>query len=620
MKLDRKIEERLRRSRYNIQQAQYKLDHTLFGHLLSAVPLLEVRDEPGDPDLACIDASQGVIWVNPWGKKVLSVEEWTFILAHQLLHLGLNHRTKMEERDPNLWNLACEIAIDNLLHSFGYRTHPECCHVDVRLSKLCEEDIYEELAINPRVLDDFQTFAGQKRPDIVSRKPVEIPAEMLRIRRNHTYERLFAEGIRQATVEAIEGSADVLGEESAKVQKLWRPAAQARKWVLNEFPLLGPLAAQLKVIADSRVCERQDIAIAAVNPYLGEVYFNPDRALSDSDVRFVYVHELLHVALMHHTREQGRDHELWNIACDFVINGWLLEMGIGTLPQVGGLFDPRLKGMGAEEVYDLILREWDKKKRPRGFRGKLGDIIHDGGGRKIFKDDILTLDDIYKRCMASGLNSHQYGRGLTPAGLIEEIRSLFTPPVPWDVELAHWMDAHVPLLRDPMRTYARASRRQASTPDIPRPARYIPQEWKEACTFGVVLDTSGSMDRQLLGRALGAIASYAEARDVPAVRLILCDAQPYDRGVINPTELRDVYSIQGRGGTVLQPALNYLVNQRDFPVNAPIMILTDGWCEEEILCQRDHCFLLPRKSWKEGSLPLRTSAPVFRVLKENFGD
>jgi predicted metal-dependent peptidase len=130
------------------------------------------------------------------------------------------------------------------------------------------------------------------------------------------------------------------------------------------------------------------------------------------------------------------------------------------------------------------------------------------------------LDDIYRRCVEAGMACPT--RGLLPAGLLEEIKSLFTPPVPWDVELARWMEANVPIVREPLRTYARASRRQASTPDIPRPARYVPQEWKDACTFGVILDTSGSMDREVLGRALGAIASYAEARDVTGIRLVLC--------------------------------------------------------------------------------------------------
>ena len=45
-------------------------------------------------------------------------------------------------------------------------------------------------------------------------------------------------------------------------------------------------------------------------------------------------HELRHVGLRHDTRRQGRDGHLWNVACDFVINAWLIEMGVGRGPRV----------------------------------------------------------------------------------------------------------------------------------------------------------------------------------------------------------------------------------------------------------------------------------------------
>ena len=124
------------------------------------------------------------------------------------------------------------------------------------------------------------------------------------------------------------------------------------------------------------------------------------------------------------------------------------------------------------------------------------------------------------------------------------------------------------------------------------------------------------MDRELLGRALGAVASYSEARDVPRIRLVLCDAASYDQGFIAPTDLRGRFPIKGRRGTVLQPALSYIMRQPDFPESAPIMVITDGWCEENLIIPREHCFVLPRKEWKQGAIPLRTTAPVFMVLKE----
>ena len=123
------------------------------------------------------------------------------------------------------------------------------------------------------------------------------------------------------------------------------------------------------------------------------------------------------------------------------------------------------------------------------------------------------------------------GRGLVPEGLVEAIRVLAHPPIPWDVELARWFDRWFsPPERH--RTYARPSRRQASTPDIPRPRYVLRDDALDGRTFGVVLDTSGSMPPELLGKALGAIASYAESREVPAARVVFCDAVPYDAGYL----------------------------------------------------------------------------------------
>ncbi len=68
-------------------------------------------------------------------------------------------------------------------------------------------------------------------------------------------------------------------------------------------------------------------------------------------------------------------------------------------------------------------------------------------------------------------------------------------------------------------SYARPARRQSSNREIPRPSILKPrEEERQARVFGVVLDTSGSMEPKLLGKAIGAIASYAQAREVFWVR------------------------------------------------------------------------------------------------------
>jgi predicted metal-dependent peptidase len=600
----------IERANERIDAAKGRLRRTLFGPLLQEVKFALCTT--GDPALACVDPGQAMIWLNPLARGDLSVEQWVFAIGHQLLHLGLEHERRRHDRDPLLWNVACEIAADGLLwHLRIGRPLPEQV-IDPQLASKKEEELYDMLTASPRELDlPLVTCAGPQRTDIVTggqKGRFGVSPRGLR------YEELLAEGIRRGVESAVQEASDALtgGRASPDV---WAPGEEARRWVMNELPLLGPLAAQMRIVADPHVAKALDVSIAAIDPCLGEVYFNPGWLFSAAEIRFVYVHELLHAALLHHTRGKGRDPWLWNVACDFVVNAWLIEAGIGSMPSVGGCFDPRLAGKSAEEVYDLLGADPRACKGLRGFRGKLGDILFDRGGRRIYRGDVCTLDDLIKRCLATGLSCPDRGR--LPLGLIEEIKSLFVPPVPWDVELGRWMERHVPLVREARRSFARASRRQSSTPDIPRPARHVPQEWLEACTFGVVLDTSGSMDRALLGRALGAIASYAEARDVPAVRLVLCDARPYDQGFVAPADLRGVFPVRGRGGTVLQPAVSWLLSRPDFPPSAPVMILTDGQCEERLIVPREHCFVLPRKSEDALGVTLRTTAPVFRVLKES---
>ena len=415
---------------------------------------------------------------------------------------------------------------------------------------------------------------------------------------------LFARGLTSAVGEALEQAA---GQRVAGPRSLSATLRQARDALINGFPLLGGLLAGLTLIEDARVCAQLDVAIAAVCPSASEIYLNPDMHLEEPELRFVLAHEALHAGLRHDVRRQGRDPYLWNIACDYVINGWLVEMKVGRMPAIGGLHDPELAGMSAEAIYDVIVTDLRRYRKLRTFRGGEGDIL-DAPPSWWGSAEGMALDAFYRRALTQGLSYHeQRGRGLLPAGLVEEIRALDQPPIPWDVALAQWFDQHFPPL-ERRRTYARPSRRQAGTPDIPLPRYVPPPDELPGRTFGVVLDTSGSMDRVLLAKALGAIASYSQARDVSSVRVVFCDAAAYDQGYMPPEALLERVSVRGRGGTVLQPGIDILERAPDFPPGGPLLVITDGECDR-LRIAREHAFLMPGGA----SLPFVPLGPVFRV-------
>jgi predicted metal-dependent peptidase len=422
------------------------------------------------------------------------------------------------------------------------------------------------------------------------------------------WERLLAEGLSQAVDAAVEVAAG-LRQSMNSHERVQTDASRARSWFISKFPLLGSLAAHFTLVEDPQVCQRMQITVAAVDEEAKEIYINPAAGLHEEGARFVIAHELLHVGLRHQARRLGRDPYLWNVACDYVVNGWLVEMGVGELPKFGVLYDPDLKGMSAEQIYDLIVTDMRRYRKLATLRGYgLGDMLEGNTPEWWMHGDGVALDAFYRRCLTQGLAFHEAeGRGLLPAGLVEEIRALHMPPIPWEVELARWFDERfAPAER--YRTFARPSRRQASTPHIPRPRWAVRPESMAERTFGVVLDTSGSMASELLAKALGTIASYAIAREVPAVRVVFCDAAAHDAGYMAPEEIAGRVRVRGRGGTVLQPGVDLLEGAEDFPPTGPILLVTDGWCDR-VRIRRDHGILVPASA----KLPFVPRGPVFRL-------
>lgn len=301
----------------------------------------------------------------------------------------------------------------------------------------------------------------------------------------------------------------------------------------------------------------------------------------------------------------GGNTYLWNVACDYVINGWLVEMNVGVMPEVGILNDEKLKNMSAESIYDMLIENIRQNSKLNTLRGyHKGDII---GESKNSKNNSVSVDDFCRSALQQRIEYHQSsGRGYIPAGLIEEIKALAMPPVPWDVQLAEWFDLCFSPL-EKYRSYARPSRRQSCTPDIPRPRYTYHDAFSDGRTFGVVIDTSGSMTPQDIGKALGAVASYANAHDVPCARVIFCDAHAYDAGYLSTDDIAGRVEVKGRGGTRLQPGIDALQNAEDFPKDGPILIITDGAIEHRLIIHRNHAFLLPRR----GRLPFQAKGDVF---------
>lgn len=571
--------------------------HPLFGPLLNEVCVFRSTGNLCPASGYAVITSDGALHVHPG--RIAPAEQWAYVVAHCVLHLALNHF--QTRADPLAWNAACDAVVANFLRSLRFGSPLAPLPADWQLPAASEDALYALILARglPAELRNLGV-AGAGMLDLVQEEPSPW--------RHTAWSAQFATGLSQAVRQAVDVAAGSLKSLGSGVARQ-TAAMRARNWFVSSYPLLGSLATAFRVIEDVAVCRARAVSVAAVDVLAQEIYVNPAAGLDDDECRFVLAHELLHVGLRHDARCEGRDPFLWNVACDYVINGWLVEMEVGRMPRMGLLHDPQLKGESAEAIYQRLAVDLRRARRLRTFRGVGAcDILEPREPDWWRRGDGLTLDEFCRRCLAQGLAyCETAGRGLLPAGLVAEIRALDQPPIPWDVELARWFDAYFEPLAS-RRTYARPSRRQSATPDIPRPRWQLDRDRLDARTFGVVLDTSGSMDSRLLGKALGAIASYCLARDVPWVRLVFCDAAAYDQGYVPPESLLERVKIRGRGGTVLQPGVTLLEQAEDFPPQGPLLVITDGQCER-FHVRRDHAFLVPRG----GRLPFAPRGPVFWV-------
>lgn len=566
------------------------------------------------PKDAIAYADHETVYVN--AKKYLEPKEWSWALAHCKLHMILGHwdlnklpgyevtkadgnKEWKEEFDQKLWSAACDIYIAKFLNEMKFgRSIYNINFSAIPCNVADEKKIYEYLVKLGGVPEELQCDTAN--PGMVGLdKPIRYEDGEENLEAEE-----FLEGIAWAVTDSIRLVAS--GEKLSP----WSIGAQLdsiKNWFLTNYPMLGSVAAPFQIMMDKNICQKEEISVAAINVQAGEIYINPLANLSKEECRFVVAHELLHAGLQHGERCQGRDAYLWNVACDFVINGWLNDMGVGEMPE-GCLYDIAYKDWSAESIYEELIKEIRKNYKLNTLRGYgKGDIISGSKGKKVSTYCGMTLDEFCKSALSQGLEFHfAHRRGFIPAGLVEEIRALCMPVIPWNVELARWLDCFIPPI-EKHRSYARPSRRQGSTPDIPRP-RYVKQNVKEdSRTFGVIIDTSGSMSAKMIGMALGSIASYAAAKEVPMVRVVFCDASAYDAGYLAPEDIAGLVEVKGRGGTELQPAVDFLEKAEDFPDDGPILLITDGEIEDKMIVRHNHAYLIPRGR----SLPFVPKGKVF---------
>ena len=155
---------------------------------------------------------------------------------------------------------------------------------------------------------------------------------------------------------------------------------------------------------------------------------------------FIYRHEVQHVARLHALRRGDRIPEVWNVACDYVINTFEFKSGIGpvTPDDLNGIqvyvdTEGKFTGMDEEQVYDYILDHPGEFQVIPSNMGQDCMIPDEDDGPQEVLEHVRIVQEAQEVCAMSGGS----GDGIT-VGARNALVKYVKPVVPWEGLIRRW--------------------------------------------------------------------------------------------------------------------------------------------------------------------------------------
>lgn len=344
----------------------------------------------------------------------------------------------------------------------------------------------------------------------------------------------------------------------------------------------SPFFAALALFVDVRFTE--DVPIAATDGRL--LFFHPNGYgdLPPAERDGVFLHELLHAALLHPSRRGVREPELFNIAADIVVNGMVAAEESVALPK-GAIRDTKLEHHSVEEIYELLQKK-SKKKQPKlpladllkpgsmgsgseqqegeGEGKEAGDgSSHDPTGELHDLHDRSALEAHWKQAIqqAKVLASSQ-GQGSLPAGMQRHLGEIAEPQIDWRSQLWRY------LVRTPT-DFSGFDRRFLHR------GLYLDHLEGESVQVFVCIDTSGSIDDEQMSLFIGEVSGILSSYPMLDCKLWYADADCYGPYTIGG--IREIPRPEGGGGTDFCPFFKAAMEAWSGDQEAICVYLTDGY-------------------------------------------
>ena len=335
--------------------------------------------------------------------------------------------------------------------------------------------------------------------------------------------------------------------------------SKARLLLLKEQPFFGSLAFEFPFIEDDSI---PTWATAGAEIFWNRDFTDP---LTVEETAGLIVHELHHIVFLHchAVKKASIDHQTANIAMDAVINDSVRRDMTLALPD-GGIDMPEYSGWLWEEAYKDLLQNPDKMPQSSQGAGGWGD--GDVKEAASMSDSQKAEQEAHiKAAVGNALQqAKQKGKG-TGSGLMDSLIDSFRDP---KVDWADYLHTTMVAKGGDEITWARPNRRHLHA------GLYMPSTYSNTIGKVVALvDTSGSVDDDELTTFISELAAIHEEFKPSELHIVNCDWDIGKVDIFEPDDDLSSYTFTGRGGTNIQPALNYVKTLDDVE---RVIVFSDG--------------------------------------------
>lgn len=301
--------------------------------------------------------------------------------------------------------------------------------------------------------------------------------------------------------------------------------------------------------------------------------------ITDKQVEFVLLHELLHVALGHCTRGKELDNELFNVACDIVVNSTILEscnfdLSYITLDKYGEAMHLTPDGregylFTAEEVYRMLLKQGHSLDRKISFNDD----------HSKWAPDENTVEESYRwreRIIKAAEATNEFRKSNEFIKLPQFARKYIKKNRKGTID---WREALRNFIEDNLFDYSLSPPdRRFSNYDFFLPDFNLTETKHSAKRILFMVDTSGSISSYLLNEMLNEIRNAIKAFDGNLEGWLGF----FDAEVVPPKHFSSIEEFEaiepgGGGCTSFRCIFDYVNEHMKDEPPWKIVILTDGW-------------------------------------------